>query len=164
MDIEFYSNIEFLFLNRIRFQNWIGFRDRVRYLYRIPFLYFLSMSNLLRHFSYVTKSCIFKNLNLRKKADRNFCSTFLKIRFRHLKLYSNRPSWLARSCCHSAPFERQKIEVHIFEGANLAGFGTWKFSTKRDLNRQKQVFIHNYRPWPAQKPKIWSIFYGKKFI
>ena len=62
------------------------------------------------------------------------------------------------------PFERQKIEVHIFERANLAGFGTWKFSAKEDLNQQKQIFIHNFRPWPAQKPKIWYIFYGTKFI
>ena len=39
-----------------------------------------------RHFS------LFKNLNLREKADRNFRRTFLKNRFRHLKLYSNSPS------------------------------------------------------------------------
>ena len=61
------------------------------------------------------------------------------------------------------PFERQKIEVHIFEIANLSGFSLWKFTAKEDLNRQKQVFLHNFRPWPSQKPKIWSIFYGKKF-
>ena len=60
-----------------------------------------------------------------------------------------------------APFERQKIEVHIFERANLSGFGTWKFSVKEDLNRQKQIFLHNFRPWSAQKPKIWSISMGK---
>ena len=54
-----------------------------------------------------------------------------------------------------APFERQKIEVHIFERANLSGFGTWKDK------RRKQIFLLNFRPWPAQKPKIWSIFYGK---
>ena len=42
-----------------------------------------------RHFSQVTKSRIFKNLNLGKKADRNFRRTFLKNRFRHMKLYSN---------------------------------------------------------------------------
>ena len=63
-----------------------------------------------------------------------------------------------------APSERQKIEVHIFERANLSGSGAWKFSVKEDLNQSKQVFLHNFRPWPAQKPKIWSIFYGKKFI
>ena len=44
------------------------------------------------HFSHVTKSRIFKNLNLREKVDRNFRRTFLKNHFRHLKLYSNPPS------------------------------------------------------------------------
>ena len=39
-----------------------------------------------------------------------------------------------------APFERKKIEVHIFKRASLSGFGTWKFTAKEDLNRQKQVF------------------------
>ena len=63
-----------------------------------------------------------------------------------------------------APSERQKIEVHIFERVNLSGSGAWKFSVKEDLNQSKQVFLHNFRPWPAQKPKIWSIFYGKKFL
>ena len=63
-----------------------------------------------------------------------------------------------------APFERQKIEVHIFERASLAGFGTWKLTTKEDLNQQKQVFLLNFRPWPTQKPKGWPVFYGKKFI
>ena len=38
------------------------------------------------------KAAFFKNLNLRKKVDRNFCDTFLKNRFRHLKLYSNPPT------------------------------------------------------------------------
>ena len=63
-----------------------------------------------------------------------------------------------------APFERQKIEVHIFERANLSGFGTWKLSSKEDLNRRRQIFLLNFRPWPAQKPKMWSILYWKKFI
>ena len=61
-----------------------------------------------RHFSHVTKSCIFKNLNLRKKADRDFRDTFLKNRFRHLKLYSNLPSWLTRSRCHMGTFWKTK--------------------------------------------------------
>ena len=55
------------------------------------------------------------------------------------------------------------IEVRIFERANFSGFGKWKFSAKEELDGKKQVFLHNFRPWPAQKPKIWSIFYGKKF-
>ena len=63
-----------------------------------------------------------------------------------------------------APFERQKIEVDIFEKTDISGFGTWRFTAKEDLNRQKEVFLLNFRPWPAQIPEIWSIFYGKKFI
>ena len=63
-----------------------------------------------------------------------------------------------------APFERKKIEAHIFERANLSGFGTWKFTAKEDLNPRKQVFLLNLRLWPAQKPNIWYFFYGKKFI
>ena len=62
-----------------------------------------------------------------------------------------------------APSERQQIKVQIFERANLSDFGMWKFIAKEDLNQQKQVFLFNFRHWPAQKPKIWSIFYGKKF-
>ena len=50
-----------------------------------------------------------------------------------------------------APFETQKIQVHIFEIANLSAFGIWKLLAKEELNRQKQVFLHNFRPW--------SIFY-----
>ena len=60
-----------------------------------------------------------------------------------------------------APFERRRIEVQIFERANLSGFGMWNVTAREDLNRRKQVFLLNFRPLPAQKPKIWSIFYGK---
>ena len=58
------------------------------------------------------------------------------------------------------PFERRKIEVHIFDRANLSGFGTWNVTAKEDLNQRKQVFL-TFRPWPSQKPKIWFVFYGK---
>ena len=103
----------------------------------------------------MTKSRVLKNLNLRKKADRNFGRIFLKNHFRHLKLY-----WLEVAVIW-APLERRKIEVQIFERTNLPGFGTWNFTAKENLNRRKQVFLLNFRPWPAQKPKIWSIFYVK---
>ena len=53
------------------------------------------------------KSHIFKNHNL-KKVDRNFRRTFLKNRFRHLKFYSNPPSWLARGRCHMGTFWKKK--------------------------------------------------------
>ena len=84
---------------------------------KVPFFQFSKTSHqwttkdisyLSRHFSHVTKSRIFKNLNLREKEDRNFCRTFLKNPFRHLKLYSNPPSWLARGCCHMDTFWKTK--------------------------------------------------------
>ena len=61
-----------------------------------------------RHISHVTKIRILKNLNLRKKADRNFRGSFLKNRFRHVKLYSNPPRWLDRSRCHMCTFWKTK--------------------------------------------------------
>ena len=51
-------------------------------------------------------------------------------------------------------FERRNIEVHIFERANLSGYGTWNFTAKEDLIRRKQVFLLDFRPWPSQKPKM----------
>ena len=63
---------------------------------------------LNRHFSHVSKRRIFKNLNVRKKADRNFCGNFLQNHFKHLKLYSNSPSWLTRSRCHMGTFWKTK--------------------------------------------------------
>ena len=75
----------------------------------------------------VTKSRIFKILNLTKKSDRNFRGTFLKNHFRHLKLYSNPPGVVVIW----APFERQKIEVHIFERPSLSGYGTWNSPPKK---------------------------------
>ena len=70
-----------------------------------------------RQFIHVTKIRIFKNLNLRKKAYRNFRRTFLKNRFRHLKLYSNPPCWLARGCCHMVTFWKTKDwSSHFWEG------------------------------------------------
>ena len=44
-----------------------------------------------------------------------------------------------------APFKRQKIEVHIFERANLSGFDTLKFPAKEDLNPRKKVLLLNLR-------------------
>ena len=77
-----------------------------------------------------------------KKADHNFCGNFFKNHFRHLKFCIEIPQtdW-PEVVVIWAPFERQKIEVHIFERANLSGFATWKFTTKEDLNPRKQVFL-----------------------
>ena len=71
-----------------------------------------------RHFSHETKSRIFENLNLRKQADRNFRGNFRKKKkhFRHLKLFSNTPSWLARSRCHMGTFWKTKdCSLHFWE-------------------------------------------------
>ena len=77
----------------------------------------LGVGCFTRHFSYVTKSRIFKNLNLRKRADRNFCNNALKSHFRHLKSYSNPPSWFIRSCCHMDTFWKTKYwNYHFWEG------------------------------------------------
>ena len=55
--------------------------------------------------------------NRQQKADRNFCGNFLKNHFRYLKLYSNRPSWLARSRCHMGTFWKTKDwSSHFWEG------------------------------------------------
>ena len=76
-----------------------------------------SECNKIRHFSRVTKSRIFKNLNLRRKADRNFCDNLLKGHFRHLKFYSNLPSWLVRSCGHMSAFWKTKSwSSHFWDG------------------------------------------------
>ena len=75
-----------------------------------------SLNFLTGHFRHVTKNRIFKNLNLRKKADRNFCRTFVKNRFRHLKLYSNSQSWLARGCCHMGTSSKTKdLSSHFWD-------------------------------------------------
>ena len=83
-------------------KNWISSQNQKKWTSPLIFLY----SN--RQFSHVTKSRIFKYLNLRKKADRNFCRTFLKNRFRCLELYSNPPSWLAKTRCHMGTFWKTK--------------------------------------------------------
>ena len=94
--------------------------------------------------SYVTKSRIFKNLILRRKADRNFRDNLLKKHFRQLKFYSNPPSWLAEVVVIWVPFEIQKAEVHIFERVNLSGFATWEFAAKEDLNPENRYFYLIY--------------------
>ena len=56
-----------------------------------------------------------------------------------------------------APFERRKIEVHIFERANLSGFGMWNITAKEGLNRRKQVFLLNLVYF------LWEIVQIRKF-
>ena len=59
----------------------------------------------------------FQKSLFKKKADGNFRGNFLKNHFRHLKLYSNPPSWLARSRCHMGTFWKTKDwSSHFWEG------------------------------------------------
>ena len=89
--------------------------------------------NCSYHFSHVTKSRIFKSLNLRKKGDRNFLGTLLKNRFRHLKLYANPPSWVARSRCHMENFWKKKDWSSYFWESQLFRF--WYV----DVQRQRRL-------------------------
>ena len=57
------------------------------------------------------------------------------------------------------PFERQEIEVYIFETAKLSDFATREFTTKEDLNPRKQVFLLHLRLWPTQRPETKDLFY-----
>ena len=117
-----------------------------------------------RHYSHMTKSRIFKNLNLRRKADQHFRGNLLKNHFRNLKLYSNPQVDWPEFVDIWAPIEKQKAKVHSFDRANHLGFATWEYNAQEDLNLQKKIFPLKLRFWYAQKQKIWSIFYEKKII
>ena len=45
------------------------------------------------------------------------------------------------------PFEREKIEVRIFDRAILSGLVTREFTTKEDLNPRRQVPLLKLMPW-----------------
>ena len=75
-----------------------------------------------RHFSHVTKSCIFKNLILKRKADRSFCWKTVSGTYNFTQIpLADWPGVVVIW----APSQRQKAEAHIFERANFSGFVTW---------------------------------------
>ena len=112
----------------------------------------------------MTKSCIFKNLNIRKKTDCNCHGNFLENHLRHLNCIQIPQADWPEVVVIWASSEKQNVEVCIFDRTNILGFAMWEFTIKEDLSPQKQVCILNLRLWFAQKPIIWSIFYGKIFI
>ena len=95
-----------------------------------------------------------------------FKRKFLQIswQFEAPKIVFKSPRLIGQKSLSYGHLINEKIGGHIFETANFSGFATWEFTAKEDLNPLKQVFLLNLRVWPAQKWKIWSIFYGKKFI
>ena len=101
---------------------------------------------------------------LRRKVDCNFRGNLLKNHFMHLKFYLNPPNWLARSCCHMSIFWKTKgWSSHFWEGQTFRFFYVG-VHCQRKLKSPERIFLLNLRLWPTQKPKILSIFYGKKFI
>ena len=58
----------------------------------------------------------------------------------------------------------KRLKFTFVERANLSGFVTWKFTTKKDLNPQKQVFFLNLGLWLAQKSKMWSFLWEKVYM
>ena len=124
----------------------------------------LLQNNKNRHFSHVKKRHIFKNLNLAKKNNWKFCSNLLKNHFRHLTLYSNSQSWLARSYHMGTFWKRKSWNSHFWEGQPFR-FCYVGFYCQRRLKCTKTgIATLNWRLLHAQKPKIWSTFCGKKFL
>ena len=58
----------------------------------------------------------------------------------------------------------KRLKFTFVERANLSGFVTWKFTTKKDLNPQKQVFFLNLGLWLAQKSKMWSFLWESSIV
>ena len=110
-----------------------------------------------RHFSHVTKSRIFKTLNLRKNVDRNFRGAFLKNSFRHLKLYSNRPSWLARSRCHMGTFWKTKDSSSHFWESQTFRFWYVEVQRQRRLKLTKTGISSKF--YPLARPEIKNLVY-----
>ena len=106
-------------------------------------------NTVIRLLNHVTTSYIFKNLNLRKKADHNFRCVFLKNRFRRLKLYSNLPSWLAGSRYHMRIFWKTKDWSSHFWESQPFKFWYVEVHCQRRLKWTKQILLLNFRPWPA---------------
>ena len=108
------------------------------------------------------KSRMFKNLNLRKKSDRNFRGTFLKNHFRHLKLYLNPLSWLARSRFHMGTFRKTKNwNSHFWEG-QPSGFCTKKLIAKLLSANYAFLFQSILNLWPVLLLEIFSSWDIKK--
>ena len=125
---------------------------------------FLNQKTNNRHFSHVPKSRISKNLNLRKKAGRKLSPHFPEKPFQAPKIIFKSPKLIGqRSLSYGHLLKDERLKFTFLRGPTFQVFGTWNFPAKEDLIRRKQVFLLDFRPWPTQKPNIWSIFCGKQF-
>ena len=130
--------IRFLFiLVLLRFQcfiypfYWISSLTIIREAFPYPLIKrrnYLEPMAVTRYFSHVAKGCIFKTLNITKKAARNFRGTFLKNRFRQLKLYSNPPSWLARTGFYMGTFWNKRLKFTFLRDPTVQ---VWSVEVRR---------------------------------
>ena len=109
------------------------------------------IATIIRQFSHITKSRIFKDLDLRKKVDCNFRGDFWKSHFKHLTLYSNPPGWMGRSCCHMGTLWMTKDWILRFWDSQPFKFWYVKVHRQRRLIPPKQVFVLNLRLLATQK-------------
>ena len=149
--VHIHCRLEFILWNILEFRLW-----KLEFIYEMNWNVKFKIGNLQKSTSQVRElhiyftSCIclgtsvtwpkariFKNLNLRRKADRNFRGTFLKNRFRHLKLYSNPPSWLARSRCDMGTYWNTKDWSSHFWGSQPFRFWYMEFHRQRRLKSTK---------------------------
>ena len=121
---------------------WYSFQNNnIQKIFLSVIVYLIWINTYIRHFRHVTKTRIFKSLNLSKKADRNFCRTFVKNRFRHPKLYSDpwgmKSCWLARSRGHIGTFWQTKDwSSHVWESQPFR-FWYVEFHRQRRLKSTK---------------------------
>ena len=61
-----------------------------------------------------------------------------------------------------APFEKQNVEVHILEMANLSGFATWEFTAMEDLKiHESRYFFLTEDSGRSRKQKFGLFSMGK---
>ena len=85
--------------------------------------------------------------------------------FQEPKIILNLPSRLARSHCHMEPFEKQKIEVYIFERANLSGFWYVEVHHQRRIKSTKTGISSKYKGLACPETKNFVFFlWGKVYI
>ena len=110
---------------------WISSLTIIREAFPYPLIKkrnYLELMAVTRYFSHAAKGRIFKNLNLRKKVDCKFRGTFLKNRFRQLKLYSNPPSWLARTGFYMSTFWNKRLKFTFLRDPT---FQVWSVEVRR---------------------------------
>ena len=81
-----------------------------------------------KHFSHVTKNRIFKNIHLRRKADRNFSRQFAGKPFQAPKIIFKSPKPIGqKALSYGHLFKDRRLKFAFFDRANIPGFATWEF-------------------------------------